>query len=123
MRKIMFMFFAAVVCMSFLSVSFAGDMAGSKGDKKWDKKDCKEDMGCKMCHMNKTMMDEKKLVATQDGGIVLMMYNKLIKYDAGMNVVKEVEIKMDMEAMKKSMEEMKKNCPMCSKKCDKTAEK
>ena len=116
MKKIMFMLLAAVVCMSFLSVSFAGDMGDFKGDKKG--------MGCPMCHMNKgMMMDGKKLVATQDGGVVLMMCNKLIKYDAGMNVVKEVEIKMDMEAMGKSMEEMKKNCPMCSKKCDKNAKK
>src|SRR3989338_3078535 len=104
MKKIIFMFLAAAVCMSFLSVSFAGDMGGRKGDKKWDKKG----HGCSMCHMNKMMMMEgKKLIATQDGGVVLMMCNKLIKYDAGMNVVKEVEIKMDMEAMCKSMEEMK----------------
>jgi len=115
MKKIMLMFLAAVVCMSFLSVSFAGNMGNFKGDKKG--------MGCPICHMNKTMMDGKKLVATQDGGVVLMMCNKLIKYDASLNVVKEVEIKMDMEAMKKSMEEMKKDCPICSKKCDKDAKK
>jgi len=119
MKKIMFILLAAVVCMSFLSVSFAGDMAGRKGDKKWDKKDCKKGMSCPMCHMNKSMMmGEKKLVATQDGGAVLMMGNKLIKYDAQMNLVKEVEIKMDMEAMKKLMEEMKASCPMCNKKSD-----
>jgi hypothetical protein len=72
-----------------------------------------------MCHMNKEMMEGKKLVPTQDGGAILMMGNKLIKYDASMNLVKEVEIKMDMEAMKNAMEEMKKNCPMCKgKSCD-----
>ena len=120
MKKIIFMFLAAAVCMSFLSVSFAGDMGGKRGDKKWDKKECKEGMGCPMCHMNKSMMmGERKLVATQDGGAILIIGNKLIKYDAQMNIVKEVEIKMDMEAMKKSMEEMKANCPMCSKMQDK----
>ena len=112
MKRIIFILLAAVVCMSFLSVSFAGDMGGRKGDKKWDKKG----HGCSMCHMHKMMMAEgKKLIATQDGGVVLMMGNKLIKYDAQLNVVKEAEIKMDMEAMKNAMEEMKKNCPMCSK--------
>jgi hypothetical protein len=115
MKKIMFILLAAVVCMSFLSVSFAGDMSGHKGDKKWDKK-CQD---CPMCHMNKMAMGEKKLVATQDGGAVLMMGNKLIKYDAQLNIVKEVEIKIDMEAMKKSMEEMRANCPMCGKMQDK----
>ncbi len=112
MKKMMFVFFAAVVCMSFLSVSFARDI----GEKKWDKKD---KMGCPMCHMGKMMMGGKELLATQDGGVALMIGNKLIKYDASMNLVKEVEIKIDMEAMQKTMEEMKKNCPMYSKECDK----
>lgn len=117
MKKILFVLLAAVVCMSFLSVSFAKDM----GEKKLDNKD----KGCPMCNMNRMMMGGGKvLVATQDGGVVLMMGNKLIKYDAQMNIVKEAEIKMDMEAMKKSMEEMKKNCPMCGgKKCDKGAKR
>ena len=92
MKKIVFMFIAAVICMFFVSVSFAGNMGDFKGDKKG--------MGCPMCHMNKGMMMEgKKLVATQDGGAILMMGNKLIKYDSQLNIVKEVEIKMDMEAM------------------------
>ncbi|MDP2980484.1 MAG: hypothetical protein Q8N67_00250 [Candidatus Omnitrophota bacterium] len=107
MKKIVFVLLSALICMSFLSVSFARDT----GDKKWDKKD-------QHCPMYK-MMGEKKLVATQDGGAVLMMGNKLIKYDAQLNIIKEVEIKIDMEAMKNSMDEMRKNCPMCKgKECD-----
>ena len=107
MKKLVFMLFAAVVCMSFLSVSFARDM----GEKKWDKKD----KGCHMCPMHKMMMGGKELLATQDGGVVLMTGNRLIKYDAQLNIVKETEIKIDMEAMQKAMEEMKKDCPMCNK--------
>jgi hypothetical protein len=115
MKKIVFMFIAAVICMSFVSVSFAGNMGDFKGGRMGGKKGM-----CPMCCMNKSMMMEgKKLVATQDGGAILMMGNKLIKYDSGMNVVKEVEIKMDMEAMKKTMDEMRDNCPMCKgRKCD-----
>ncbi|HAZ10534.1 MAG: hypothetical protein A2047_02540 [Omnitrophica bacterium GWA2_41_15] len=112
MKKILFVLLAALICMSFLSVSFARDM----DEKKWDKKD---KMGCSMCHMGKMMMCGKELLATQDGGSILMIGNKLIKYDAQLNVVKESEIKIDMEAMQKAMEEMKKNCPKCSKECDK----
>ena len=53
-----------------------------------------------------------------------MIGNKLIKYDAQLNIVKEAEIKIDMEAMFKSMEEMKANCPMCKgKECPKGAKK
>ncbi|MDO8602885.1 MAG: hypothetical protein Q7O04_03435 [Candidatus Omnitrophota bacterium] len=109
MKKIFFMLLAAVVCISFLSVSFARDT----GERKSDKKD---DMNCPMCHMVK-MMNDKKLLATQDGGVVLMIGSRLIKYDAQLNIVKETEVKIDMEAMKNAMEEMKKNCPVRSKKC------
>jgi len=116
MKKVLFVLIAALVCASFVSVSFAKDM----GDKKWDKKD---KMECPMCHMNKMMMGGKELLATQDGGVVLMMGNKLIKYDAQLNLVKETELKIDMEAMHKAMEEMKKNCPMCSKECNKGEKK
>jgi hypothetical protein len=108
MRKILFVLLAALICMSFLSVSFAGDRDERKGDKK-------DGMNCPMCHMGKMMMSGKELLATQDGGVVLMIGNKLIKYDAQLNLVKETEVKIDMEAMKNKMEEMKKNCPMCSK--------
>ena len=50
------------------------------------------------------MMD-KKIVATRDGGVVVLLGNKLIKYDAKLNLVKEAEIKVDM----------KECCPMMKK--------
>ena len=115
MKKIVFMFIVTVICMSFVSVSFAGNMGDFKRGERGDKKG----MGCPMCCMNKMMMDSKKLVATQDGGAILMIGNKLIKYDGQLNIVKEVEIKMDMAAMKKSMDDMRNSCPMCQgRKCD-----
>ena len=61
--------------------------------------------------MMKAMM-EKSIVATTDGGVVVLAGNKLIKFDKDLNVLKEVEIKVDMEAMQKSMKEMMKNCPL-----------
>ena len=61
--------------------------------------------------MMKSMM-EKTIVATSDGGIIVSAGNKLTKYDKDLNVVKEVEIKMDMEGMHKQMMDMMKNCPM-----------
>ena len=60
--------------------------------------------------MMKTMMD-KSIVATQDGGVVVLVGNKLMKYDKNLKLVKEAEIKIDMEAMQKNMAEMMKNCP------------
>ena len=64
-----------------------------------------------LCPMMKSMMG-RSIVATSDGGIVVVMGNKLTKYDKDLNVAKEVELKMDMEGMKKMMGEMMEKCPM-----------
>ena len=64
-----------------------------------------------MCPMMKSMM-ERYVVATSDGGVVVVMGNKLTKYDKNLNITKEVELKMDMEGMQKMMENMKGMCPM-----------
>ena len=58
------------------------------------------------------MMTEKTVGATSDGGIVVLAGNHLVKYDKDLNVVKEVDVKVDMDAMKKDMEGMMKMCPM-----------
>jgi len=65
-------------------------------------------MGCPKMHemMNRTV------VATSDGGVVVVIGDRIIKYDKDLNVVKEAEIKMDAGAMHKKMLEMKKDCPM-----------
>ena len=64
-----------------------------------------------MCPMMKSVI-ERSIVATNDGGIVVVMGNKLTKYDKDLNVTKEVEMKMDMEGMQKMMDNMKTMCPM-----------
>ena len=79
----------------------------------------KEMMGGKsgmmgMCPMMNSMMG-RSVVATSDGGVVIVTGNKLTKYDKDLNVVKEVELKMDMEGMQKMMDNMKSMCPMMGK--------
>lgn len=67
-----------------------------------------------MCSMHGMMMKTmfgKHIVATQDGGIVVMAGNKLIKFDKDLNRIKEVEI-MDAEGIKKTMMQMEEECPM-----------
>jgi hypothetical protein len=69
-----------------------------------------------MCPMHGMMtgsMMEKSVAATGDGGIVVMAGNELIKYDKDLNLVKEVEVKMDMEGMQKKMSKMTEQYPMC----------
>ncbi len=45
----------------------------------------------KMC---RSMMGKAQMVATDEGGVIVLAGNKLMKYDADLNLVKEVEIKM-----------------------------
>lgn len=59
----------------------------------------------KMMGMN-PMMTNKTLVATSDGGIVILNGNKLQKYDKDLVLKKEVEIKTDMAAMQEMMSQM-----------------
>ena len=53
------------------------------------------------------------MIATSDGGVVVRQGVKIYKYDKELNLVKEVELKMDMDAMVKAMNEMKEKCPWC----------
>jgi hypothetical protein len=64
--------------------------------------------------MFKTMM-KPSVVAPQDGGIVVLMGNKIVKYDKDLNIQKEAEIKCDMERMRTMMKDMCADCPMCRK--------
>jgi hypothetical protein len=70
-----------------------------------------------MCPMHETMMKmmmQKSLVPTADGGVVVVADAKLMKFDKDLNLVKETEIKIDMEVMQKKMTNMMQGCPMCN---------
>ena len=56
----------------------------------------------KMCC---AMMGKPQMVATDEGGVIVLAGNKLMKYDAELNLVKEVEVKMPTG----------KQCPMMGK--------
>lgn len=57
--------------------------------------------------MGKGMMS-KSMVATQDGGVVVMIGNRLYKFDQNLNLKKETEITVDYEGMKGMMMKMQK---------------
>jgi hypothetical protein len=59
--------------------------------------------------MGKGMMS-KSMVATQDGGVVVMIGNRLYKFDQNLNLKKETEITVDYEGMKGMMMKMQKMC-------------
>ena len=121
MKKTLFLFFAGLLMVGSLAFAQEGMMMnqemkepmkepgmghmmmhGMKGHGMMGK-----GMKGEMCSTMKTM-SEKQMVPSGDGGVIVMVGNKLIKYDKNLNVVKEAEIKVDMEAMKKMMGD----CPM-----------
>ncbi|HNX69308.1 MAG TPA: hypothetical protein PLL75_04495 [Candidatus Omnitrophota bacterium] len=61
-----------------------------------------------------SMMRKTSMVASNDGGVIVLAGNKLMKYDANLDLVKEVEVKMPapmggkMCPMMKDMEDGKK---------------
>lgn len=56
------------------------------------------------------MMMGKSVTATSDGGVIVSVGNKLMKYDKNLKLVKEAEIKVNMAEMQKKMMEQ---CPKC----------
>jgi len=54
------------------------------------------------------MMGARAITTLDDGSIVVLTANKLIKYDADLNLVKEVDIVIDTQGMQQMMQ----NCPM-----------
>jgi hypothetical protein len=69
----------------------------------------KERMGGMVMQMMGAM--QKQMVATNDGGVIVLVGNKLLKYDKDLNLVKEVELKTGVELKMDvgSMQEMMKN--------------
>lgn len=50
-----------------------------------------------------SMMSSIAMVVTQDGGVIVMIGNELLKYDKDLNLVKKTEIKFDFENWQKMM--------------------
>ena len=112
MKKIVCLSLVLSAVLSFGSLSFAEDMKGMEDKGSMMKKGMMgKGMGMMGPMMMKMMMD-KSVVATSDGGVVVLAGNKITKYDKDLNIVKEAEIKVDMEAMQKDMTSMMKMCPM-----------
>ena len=110
MKKTVVLSLVLSAVVSFSSLSFADDMKEMK-DKDPMMKKGMIDKGMMMPMMMEKMMS-KSMVATSDGGVVVLAGNKITKYDKDLNVIKEAEVKVDMEAMKKQMSDMMKMCPM-----------
>jgi hypothetical protein len=135
MRKVMVIALLVALPLVFSALAFAEEpgMPGSimqeekapakecqgkmKMGEKGMMKCCKGREGCCMQGMMGSMMS-KQIIATTDGGIVVLAGNKITKFDKDLNLVKEAEIKMDMEGMQKMMLQMKEKCPAAKEKME-----
>lgn len=120
MKRIFMLILIVVLIASTSYVLFAKEHMGGmmdKGDKPM--------MGmCPKCAMMGKCMTYKQIAAVEDGGLVVIVGNTLMKYDKDLNMVKQVEIEVDMEKISQKITEMAQKCPMCSKmKDDKISEK
>ncbi len=108
MKKVIFAVVVIGLFMTTSVISFAqeqGSMMG-KGKKASIKGKTGEGMmDMYSMHTMMKMMMGKTMVAAEDGGVIVLIGNKLVKYDKDLNLVKEVKIKIDMKGMVKLMEE------------------
>lgn len=121
MKKVIFMLTLIAFFMTSSVISFAqekGSMMG-KGMRGSMMGKAREAM-MEMWPMHGMMkMMSKEMVATGDGGVIVMTGNKLMKFDKDLNLVKETEVKMDMEGMCRMMKEMREKCTMCKEMMEK----
>ncbi len=68
--------------------------------------------GCPGCAAVFGGMMQESVTATSDGGVVVAVAGKLIKYDAAFKKVNEVNIDIDWTAMHQKMQQMMQTCPM-----------
>ena len=106
---------AAVLMLSALVLWSAGkDMPMSKGMKM--DKDMGEAMeGMCPAHgmMTMRMITSRNMVATSDGGVIIYVANKLLKYDKDLNLVKNAPVDIGYQEMLDIAKDMKTNCSMC----------
>jgi len=62
------------------------------------------------------MMAKREIVATTDGGIVVMIGNKLFKYDKNLKLKNEAIIEIDKKDFKKMSDKPAKGMPECPQK-------
>jgi hypothetical protein len=95
------------------------EMKGHEGMMGEGGKSCEGGMACKCgmmhrCPMHSQMgsMAQPAIVATRDGGVVVMIGGRLYKYDRDLELKAETELKIGMGQMHGMMMHMMGGCPM-----------
>ena len=107
MNKLMSLIVVAMVIGLSARFAFAEETKGAR------KEDGMDGGMMKMMHKMHGMTRSSSMVASNDGGVIVLTGNKLYKYDKNLNLVKEAEIKTEtggMGGMMGGMGGMKKMC-------------
>ena len=123
MKKLTSLIVAVMVIGLSASFVFADEMKGSMKEDEMEGKGMMMgkgmmgkgmmdgDMMKMMMSMHGMMMRSPTMVASNDGGVIVLTGSKLYKYDKNLNLVKEAEIKTEMGGgMMGGMGGMKKKC-------------
>jgi hypothetical protein len=103
MKNMRLIFILTTILVALSTVCLAGDPDDTMGSQMGGGMMNRPDKGCSMMSMHSMMGMMSSIVATSDGGVVVMIGNKLYKYDKNLNLVKETEIKLDMKGMQRMM--------------------
>jgi len=126
MRRIGGLFFVAVSVMLCSVVAFAQGPDEKNQPAVEEKVQEKQMEKERMAGMAMQMMGamQKQMVATNEGGVIVLAGSKLLKYDKDLNLVKEVELKtgvelkMDAGSMQEIFKSMKEKYGKQSKKIE-----
>lgn len=95
MRKLTYLIITVTAVSLSAGSVFADKMKGGMMEGGKDGKGREKGM-MKMMHKMHGMMRSPTMVASNDGGVIVLTGNKLYKYDKNLTLVKEAEIKMEM---------------------------
>lgn len=105
MKKIIFLLMVIFLSTTHVARAHEHDDNADEAQEGVTKEEGKGHHGVhKMMGMMKMGIQKPQMVASNDGGVILLSGSKLYKYDKNLNLVKEVELKS---------EEVKGMCPMC----------
>lgn len=71
---------------------------------------------CPMCMMMAGHLFKSELIATTDGGVLLMIGGTLYKYDANLALVAETQLQLDPQQIQTQLQQLISNCPACQQK-------
>jgi hypothetical protein len=69
-------------------------------------------MGCPACAAMAAGLMHESVTATSDGGVVVSVAGKLIKYDANLNKMNEVNLTIDWARVHQMAQQLMQNCPV-----------